>query len=293
MQTTVMKTFCDLVDTGSFSKAGELNNVSQSAVSQQLARLEVQYGTQLLSRSGGLVTSTDAGQAFYEGARDVLERYERMGRQVKSAALGRGGALRVGTIYSVGLYVLQPFIRKFISAYPAINLVVEYTDWVTIIESVLGGEMDIGMVAYPEKHRALQATFFTGEQLAMVCAPRHRLAGKICVEPQDLEGEAMVALTREIPTRRAIDRTLRLTGVQTQIVAEVDNIDTLKRAVEVGVGLSILPRNTVQREVGAGTLSCVSFRDPAQWIRNISLLRRRGGPRTRAQRLFMDVLRTG
>ena len=89
--------------------------------------------------------------------------------------------------------------------------------------------------------------------------------------------EPIVALTRDIPTRRAIDRTLRLTGVRTQIVAEFDNIDTLKRAVEVDVGLSILPRNTVEREVGAGTLSCVSFRDPTQWIRNISLLRRRGG----------------
>jgi len=216
-----------------------------------------------------------------------------MGRQVKSAALGRGGALRVGTIYSVGLYVLQPFIRRFIKAYPAIDLVVEYTDWITITESVLGGEMDIGVVAYPEKHRALQSTFFTGEQLVMVCAPGHRLSGRICIEPQDIEGEAMVALARDIPTRRAIDRTLTRTGVRADIVAEVDNIDTLKRAVEVDVGLSILPRNTVEREAGAGMLTCVPFRDPTQWIRNISLLRRRGGPRTRAQRLFMDVLRTG
>ena len=293
MHTTVMKTFCDLVDSGSFSRAAEVNNVSQSAVSQQLAKMEVQYATQLLSRRGGLIAPTEAGRAFYEGAKDVLERYQRMGKQVRSAALGRGGSLRVGTIYSVGLYILQPFIRRFIRAHPTINLVVDYTDWATISDSVLRGEMDIGVVAYPEKHRSLIATFFTGEQLVMVCAPGHHLSGKMCIDPQDIESERMVALAGDIPTRRAIDRALRRTGVRTDIVAEVDNIDTLKRAVEVDVGLSILPRNTVEREVGAGMLTCVPFRDQSKWIRNISLLRRRGGPRTRAQRLFVDVLRSG
>ena len=293
MHTSVMKTFCDLIDTGSFSRAAELNNVSQSAVSQQLAKLEVNYAMQLLSRSGGLIAPTDAGKALYKGVKDILARYEEMGRQIRAAALGHGGSLRVGTIYSVGLYVLQPFIRSFIKAHPTIDLTVEYTDWITITESVLRGDMDIGVVAYPEKHRSLQATFFTGEQLVMVCAPKHRLSGKMCVVAQDIEGEPMVALARGIPTRRAIDRTLRRLGVRPNIVAELDNIDTLKRAVEVDVGLSIMPKNTVERELSARQLACVPFRDQSRWIRNISLLRRRGGPRTRAQRLFIDVLRTG
>ena len=293
MHTSVMKTFCDLVDSGSFSRAAEMNNVSQSAVSQQLAKLEAIYATQLLSRAGGLITPTEAGRAFYEGARDMLESYEKTGRQVKSAALGRGGSLRVGTIYSVGLYILQPFIRKFIEAHPTIDLVVEYTDWITITESVLRGEMDIGVVAYPEKHRSLQATFFTGEQLVMVCSPKHPLSGRMCIAPADLAGEPIVAFAREIPTRRAIDRTLKRMGVRVDIVAEFDNIDTLKRALEVGVGVSILPKNTIEREVGMRMLIGVPFRDQTKWIRSISLLRRRGGPRTRAQRLFLDVLRTG
>lgn len=292
MHTSVLKTFRDLVHEGSFSRAAELNNISQSAVSQQLAKLEMQYATQLLSRSGGLITPTEAGKALYEGAGDILDRYEKMGGRIKTAALGGSGSLRVGTIYSVGLYILQPFIRKFIKAHPKIDLVVEYTDWVTIIESVLGGEMDIGMVAYPEKNRSLRATFVTGEQLVMVCAPGHRFSSRICVVPQDLDGEAMVAFARGIPTRRAIDRTLRHMGVHVDIAAEFDNIDTLKRAVEVDVGISILPRNTVEREMGMRTLICLPFRDQTKWIRNISLLRRRGGPRTRAQRLFIDVLKT-
>jgi len=293
MHTSMMKTFCDLVDQGSFSRAAEMNNVSQSAVSQQLARLEALYATQLLSRSGGLIAPTEAGKALYRGARDILERFDEMGRQVKSAALGHAGSLRVGTIYSVGLYILQPFIRKFIKAHPKIDLVVEYTDWITITESVLRGEMDIGVVAYPEKHRSLQATFLTGEQLIVVCCPRHRLSGEISIAPQDLDGEKMVALAPDIPTRRAIDRALQRAGVRLDIVAEFDNIDTLKRAVEVDAGLSILPKNTVEHELAARMLIGVPFRDQAKWIRQISLLRRRGGPRTRAQRLFVDLLRTG
>lgn len=292
MDTKVMKTFCDLVDMASFVRAADARNITQSAVSQQLAKLEAMFSTQLINRGGGGVAPTEAGMALYEAARDVLGRYERMFEEVRTAALGGGGALRVGTIYSVGLYLLQPYIRKFIRAYPTINLMVEYTDAARIMQDLLAGEMDLGVVAYPERHRALQSIPFTKEQLVVVCAPGNPVAKRRRVSPQELAGTRFVALSPPVPTRRHIDRALRRAGVAVEVVMEFDNIDTLKRAVEVDAGLSILPGGNVKQEAAAGMLACVPFRDQTKWIRPIALLRRRGKARTHAERRFLELLRS-
>ena len=292
VDTRVMKTFCDLVDTGSFVRAAEIANISQPAVSQRLAKLEAEMGTQLINRGGGPVEPTEAGKAFYAAGQDILQRFDAMSGEVRSAALGGGGTLRVGTIYSVGLYLLQSYIRAYIAAHPEVNVVVEYTDAVTITERVLDGRMDLGVVAYPEKHRALRSIFFTGEQLAVVCAPGHPMARQACVSPEELAGVRFVALSQPVPTRRYIDRTLKRMGVQVNVVMEFDNIDTLKRAVEVNAGLSILPRNNVEREVAAGSLACVPFRDPKEWVREIGILRRRGKAPSRPERDFLSLLRS-
>jgi len=199
----------------------------------------------------------------------------------------------VGTIYSVGLYLLQPYIRKFIQSYPTINLMVEYTDAAKIMQDVLAGQMDLGVVAYPEKHRALQSIPFTKEQLVVVCAPGNPVAKRRRVSPEELAGRRFVALSPPVPTRRFIDRALRRAGVAVKVVMEFDNIDTLKRAVEVDAGLSILPRANVRQEEAAGMLARVPFRDQTKWIRPIALLRRRGRARTHAERRFLDLLRSG
>ena len=188
MDTKVMKTFCDLADTGSFSQTAKANSISQSAVSQQLARLEAAFSTQLLSRSGGLVVPTEAGKAFYRGAKEMLHRYGQMVAEIKSAVDTAAGALRVGTIYSVGLYLLHPYIRRFLQAYPEVNLRVEYTSWDRITAAVLSGEMDLGVVAYPDKHRSIEIIPFMDEKLVVVCSPDHPLASRKPIGPADLAG---------------------------------------------------------------------------------------------------------
>ena len=122
MNTDVMQTFCDLVDTGSFSKAAQANYISQSAVSQQLAKMERDMATQLVSRGGRLVEPTEAGKAFYQGAREILRRHEQLLGEVRSATDAVRGVLRVGTIYSVGFYLLDSFVRKFLRAHPEVDL---------------------------------------------------------------------------------------------------------------------------------------------------------------------------
>ena len=291
MNLHVMKTFCDLVDSGSFSKAAKANYISQSAVSQQLGKLEQELSVQLISRGGGLVAPTEAGSAFYQGAREILHRYEQMLGEVRSAADTIRGVLRIGTIYSAGFYVLDAYVRDFLQAHPEVNLRVEYTRSSRIYAEVIGGQMDLGVVAYPEKNRSIEIIPLASEELVVVCSPGHQLAGRGRIDSSELQGEKFVAFEAEVPTRRQVDRFLKRDKVEVDVVMEFDNIETVKRAVEIGAGISILPQDGVEREAAHGELAYVRFRNPQKWLRTVAVLRRRGKAPGPAERMFLALLR--
>ena len=289
----VMKTFCDLVETGSFSKAAEANYVSQSAVSQQLAKLECEFATQLITRGGGVAVATEAGAAFYRGAKDILRRAEQVTGEIRSAADSVRGVLRVGTIYSVGFYLLDPYVREFLHRHPEVNLHVEYTVWNQIYAAVISGDMDLGVVACGKKHRSVEIIPLADEELVAVFPPKHRLAGRKGIGPAELTGEDFVAFGENIPTRRHIDKLLRVAKVRVKIVMEFDNNELLKRAVMVGSGVSILPRENVEREVAYGDLTCARLTGPQKrWTRPVGILRRRGKTPSPPERMFLGLLRS-
>jgi DNA-binding transcriptional LysR family regulator len=292
MNIHVMKTYCDLVDTGSFSKAAETNHVSQSAVSQQLAKLEHELSTQLISRGGGLVAPTDAGRAFYQGANEILRIYEQLLGQVRSASDSIRGVLRVGTIYSLGFYLLDPFVRKFLQSHPEVNLHVEYTGWKSIYAAIINGQMDLGVVACPQRQRFIEIVPLASEQLVLACWPRHRLAGKRKIVPADLAGEKFIAFEENVPTRRFIDRLLTRAGVKVDIAMQFDNVELLKRSVEVGSGISILPLENIKREVEHKDLAFVPFSDSETWKRPVAIIRRRGKAPGPAEKMFLAILRS-
>jgi DNA-binding transcriptional LysR family regulator len=126
----------------------------------------------------------------------------------------------------------------------------------------------------------------------MACSPRHRLAGKGKIDPSDLAGEKFVAFEASVPTRRHIDRLLKAEKVQVNVVMEFDNIELLKRAIEVNAGLSILPREDLERETKYGDLTYVRFRDDEKWVRPVAILRRRGRAPSPAERMFLAILRS-
>ena len=292
MHLDVMKTFCDLVDTGSFSKAADANYISQSAVSQQLAKLERDLSTQLISRGGGLVAPTDAGQAFYRGAKEILRRHEQMLGEVRSVADSVRGVLRVGTIYSVGFYLLDPYVRKFIQRHRDVDLHVEYTGWNRIYAAVVGGEMDLGVVACPERQRSVEIIPLVSEELVAVVPPDHPLAWRKKIDLSQLNGEDFIAFQRNIPTRRMIDKVLKRKRIQVNIVMEFDNIELLKRAIMVGSGVSILPKDNVVKEAAYKDLSYSRLGGlREQMARPVAIIRRRGKSPGPAERMFLGLLR--
>ncbi|MBO0862142.1 MAG: LysR family transcriptional regulator [Chloracidobacterium sp.] len=290
MHIETLKTFCDLVETGSFSKAAALNFVSQSAVSQQVKSLERRFGRQLIERGQRRgVAPTEAGKTFYTDCKEILERYraleERM--RVKSALIA--GSIRVATVYSVGLHELPPYIKQFIKSYPQVKVHIEYSRTDKVYDACLNNTIDFGIVALPLRRPSIAVIPFRNDKLVVVCNPKHRLARDRRISVRALEGEDFIAFERDIPTRKTIDRILKQRGVAVNYVMEFDNIETIKRSVEVGIGVSILPETAVANEVKNKLLVALDFNEGV-FTRPIGIIHRKGKVFSGAAHKFIQLL---
>lgn len=291
MQVETLKIFCDLVETKSFSQAAEANFVTQSAVSQQVRGLEEKFRRRLLERlrGGREVSLTEDGQAFYEECRSVLDAYVRLEERMRAQTGRVSGTVRVATVYSVGLHELPPAVRRFMALYPEAKIDLEYSRTTRIVRDVLAGTVDLGIVAYPERKRGLEVIQLAGDRLVLICPPGHALAARKKVSARDLDAQDFVLFERDIPTRRATDKILRAHGVTVRRVAEFDNIETIKRAVEVGFGLAIVPRLSVRDEGRSGQLAVVALAE-AEWTRSVGVIHRSDRTLGTAARKFIELL---
>lgn len=292
VQIETLKIFCELVETKSFSQAAETNFVTQSAVSQQVRGLEEKYRRKLLERVRGRreVRLTEAGAAFYEESKIIVAAYAHLEERMRTLTGKIGGTVRVATVYSIGLHELPPAVRRFMARYPEAKIDLEYQRTTRIVRAVLDGAVDLGLVAFPEKKRGLEVVPIGGDRLVLICPPQHPLAKHKKLHASDLNHQDFVLFERDIPTRRATDRILRAHGVTVRRVAEFDNIETIKRAVEVGFGLAIVPRPSVLDEQRSGRLSVVQLIEP-EWERTVGVIYRNDRTLGMAAQKFVQLLK--
>ncbi len=249
MQIETLKVFCDLIESRSFSHAAARNFITQSAVSQQIKTLEERFGTSLLVREGRTVTATEAGRILYDAACDILSRFNTMQSDLKSAGREMVGNLRVATVYSVGLYEMTRPVRAFLKNHPNVKLDVEYCPANRVYEHVLTGAADLGVVTYPKPRKGIEVIELPADRLVLICPPEHPFAHRQRTDIKALAGQNFVAFMKGVASRQAMDQMLESHGVQVRVTMEFDNIETIKRAVEIGAGLAIVPLLSVQREV--------------------------------------------
>ena len=291
MQIETLKIFCDLVETRSFSQAAERNFVTQSAVSQQVRGLEEKFRRRLLERVRGRreIHLTGDGEAFYQESRSVLGAYAHLEERMRSLTGTVSGTVRVATVYSVGLHELPPAVRRFMELYPEAKIDLEYSRTTRVVRDVLSGAVELGVVAYPEKKRGLEVVPLRGDRLVLISPPNHALAKRRRVRAGELKNQDFVLFERDIPTRRATDRILKSHGVSVRRVAEFDNIETIKRAVEVGFGVAIVPRQSVIDEQRSGQLAVAALAEP-EWTRSVGVIHRSDRTLGAAARKFIELL---
>ncbi len=259
MQIETLKVFCDLVETRSFSQAAIRNFITQSAVSQQIKNLESKFDAPLLDRGGRTVIPTDPGRVVYRAARDILDRFDRMHLEMKSLGQDIGGTVRIATVYSVGLYEMSRVIKTYLKRYPKVDLHVEYCPTARVYEDCLKGVADLGIVPYPKPSRGLDVQSLRADRLILICSPDHPFASRRHIQLRKLDGQNFVAFQKGFPSRHAIDQILQEHNIHVRVTSEFDNIETIKRSVEIGAGVSIVPSPSVEREVHSGTLVQLSF----------------------------------
>lgn len=288
-----LKTFCDLVETGSFARAARLNFVTQSAVSQQLRTLERRYECRLLDRPPRrALRMTEAGKILYAEAKAALERLALVEQRLRHRPDVLTGPVTIASVTSVGLHTLPAPMKSFLRAHPQVNLRLLYRRTDEIYQACLDRTVDLGIVAIPARRPQLELVPLRPDELVLACPPGHPLARAPRPTAVSLRGERFIAFDRDIPTRRLVDRFLRARRVPVVIAMELDNIETIKRSVEAGLGLSILPRPALQNEIRSGTLVARAL-GPSVLHRPIGIIYRRaagGSEMSAPARAFLDVL---
>lgn len=292
MQIRTLKTFCDVVELQSFSEAAKINHLTQSAVSQQISHIENEYGVRMIERAQRNLTLTPAGDLFFKACKEILQKLDDTKISINEISNVVAGTIKLESIYTIGLHDLPKFVQRFMSTFPDVQLHLNYRHAAEIYHDILSNMAHLGVVAHPQKNRQLDIHSCWKEKLLVITPPNHKFGRKKNISLKMLDNEPFIAFERNIPTRKIIDKAFRQYQVQPKIVMTLDNIEMMKRVVQNGTAVSIVPENSIQEEIQKGTLVAIKISDIAL-ERDIAIISKRGRILSIAEKKFISLLREG
>lgn len=272
-------TFCRVVETGGFSRAGELVGLSQPAVTRQVASLEADLGTPLLDRSSRQFRLTPAGELVYERARRLAQGVGELREAVADLVDHQRGRVCVGAVTAVGVGILPPILAEFSRRYPAVRVLVKAGRTAETLERVLQGEIDVAILPTPVSHPRLQAIPLVKDPVVVVCSPSKR---ETLPDPLPLEQLSQVEMiTFQAPSRfrTFVDAVLEQHGVYPNVTMEFDSHEAVRLMVEMGFGVAMVPRSAVQDDLESGRLVQLSVAGLNELSRTTSLVVKRDSAR--------------
>jgi DNA-binding transcriptional LysR family regulator len=274
MNLQTLSLYCEVIRTGSFSLGAASQQISQSAASQAVRQLEVELDVTLIDRTKRPFMVTPEGRKFFEACHELLEQFEQAKAAITQQRESLGGIVRVAVIYSVGLQDMGFYTQQFNTHYPLAKIRLSFLHPNEVVEAVIGDEADIGILSFPTAHRSLKVIPWHDEPMVFVCHRSHALSKRKLVTAKDIGDETFIAFEKNLAIRKAIDRSLRQRSVRPNVAMEFDNIETIKQAITIQSGVSILPRTSVGREVENGMVSAVPI-DMPELVRPIGIIHRR------------------
>ena len=292
MHIDVCKLFCDLIETQSFSATADLHGVTQSAVSQKIRSLENHFNVPLLERGRNRVRLTPEGALFLEASGKMLSTYEELHEGIDALQSKVEGLLKIATVLSVGMHELPIYVNRFREQFPNVELRIEYRRASQVYSEVIDGRIDLGLVAYPRRRKGVIVHSFWKDRLVVICSNSHPLAKRLSVTVEDLADSEMVGFEPDLPSQKAIEDMFQQAGVEIHQRLCFDNVDTVKKAVEMGQGVAIVPMRAAHVEVETGRLTALMLNDPNCW-RPLGILGKRSRAVTPVMREFISVLTHG
>ena len=272
-----LKVFCTVAETKSFSKASEIIRLTQPAVSLQIQALEEIYGTKLFNRSGCIITLTPAGEVLYKYAKEINTLYTAAEKELGEFTGQVKGVVTIGASSTIGNYVLPAVIAEFRKKYPkvAVHLVTANTK--TIVDYLNAGGIDIALVEGEVKKQKLIVEKLIPDEMVLIMHPLHPWARKSNVSIFDVAKEPFIFREEGSGTRQMIEKYLIKHGISPQsikIVFIMGSTESIKSAVEEGLGVSIVSKWAAKKEIRYGTLKTASLKED-RFMRDFSLLYRK------------------
>ena len=285
-----LKIFCDLVETQSFTETARRNYITQSAVSHHLKALEAKFGHRLLERRPRPARLTQPGRTVYESSKDLVAGYQRLEASLNESPNELAGPLEIATTLAVGLHTLPRFMTAFLTRYPKVQPRLTFPKEPVVYETILTHRAEIGFLHYPTPHPQVERISFLDDRLVLIIPGDHEWANRKHLPLRQLNGQAFVAFEPGLPTRNAIEGILRKADVRVPIPYSFDNVEIVKRAVAVKLGVSLVPYSTVVTEVQAGSLKAIEITE-GPLACPIGIVVHARAALTRPAQRFLDILR--
>lgn len=291
MHIEALKKFCDLVETENIALAAARNYVSEAAINQQLRMLEDKFARQLIDRGRGRskLSMTPAGRVFYRESKNVLAAFDALCEEMRGRHDSIYPPVKVASVYSVGFFELPEKMREFMTKFPQAKVDLEYSRATRVVRDVLEENVEVGIIAFPEPHPSLTIVPMQSSRLVLICPTDHEFAERGQIEAKELTGSDFVRFDRDLPTSKAIDKIFKSYGVKINRTAEFDNIETIKCAVESGLGSAIVPRSSVKSEAKNGQFAVVELAEN-EWARPAGAIYRNNRTLSATAKKFVRLL---
>lgn len=286
-----LRIFCRVVEEGSITKAAELSFVSQPAVTRQVRQLESSYGTALLNRNGGKIRLTEAGKIIYPYAKEILALNRAAYESIQEHLGKMDKILHIGASLTIGEYLLPALIGRFKKRYPDIKFSLSIGNTPYMLEKLEDNEIDIALVEGVFQNDRYKKQIFADDELILVAVYDHRWRKREQISIHELPEEKMIWREQESGTRFVVEEALKEHNVLEKIdnAMELGSMQAIKSAVEANLGVSILPKLTVQNEIKYRTLREIPISD-FHLTRDFWMVKKQRRFKNEAQERFEEYL---
>ncbi len=278
----------------SFTKAAELLFMTQPAVTFQVKQLEEHFNTRLFERSHSKITLTPAGRLAMEYAERILNLTNEMETRLMEMTGDVSGILLIGASTTIAEYMLPRLLGDFKTKFPQVQTRLTVANSETVESKVADHTLDIGLIEAPSHHPHLEAQVCCEDELVAICAPGHALAGQVIASPEQLAVQPYISREAGSGTREVVDDFFRRSGFNPDdlnIVMELGSPEAIKGAVEAGLGIAIVSRATILKELKLGDLVAVPLKPSL--IRPLSLVYAHEKFRSKLLQSFLDFAALG
>ena len=287
MHLEYFKIFSDLVEKRSFSKAAKSNGITQSAVSQQLKTMENHFNVRMVDRSQKQFRLTQEGEKIYRDSQEILRLHQKLKQEVAELGDMLSGTIHIASTYSVGTQIVPDYVKSFIQVYPTIDIRLNYTQSIKVYDDVINNLADIGFVAYPKPNKMIDSHTLMKEPLVLTCSNKSKFAKRKTIQLKELSGQKLISYVNTMPSHKAIIDIFKSEGVPIEIAKQFDNIEMIKQAVELDLGIAILPISAVSKIENRQNINCVEFKHKP-YSRDIALIYRKGKILTSSVKKFIE-----